>query len=165
MQVAGGWEAVDAAFGDPPKSTEQVLHPEKYQSREAPIAVDLADDLASKMGSGWSVVDEETMGEHQTAIWLGSGTIAAATDAAAGWGGDRITLLGGPSDAWAVAWHTVWDTEDDAAEFEVTAKSAVEKAGGPGSVLPGAGGTTRWVVIGSDDAALQKVAGVLGLAG
>jgi hypothetical protein len=165
MQVAGGWDAVDAAFGDPPKSTEQILHPEKYQSREAPIAVDLADDLASKMGTGWSVVDEETMGEHQTAIWLGSGTIAAATDAAAGWGGDRITLLGGPSDAWAIAWHTVWDTEDDAAEFEVTAKSAVEKAGGPGSVLPGAGGTTRWVVIGSDDAALQKVAGVLGLAG
>jgi hypothetical protein len=165
MQVAGGWEAVDAAYADPPKSTEQILHPEKYQSREAPIAVDLADDLAGTMGSGWSVVDEETMGEHQTAIWLGSGTVAAATDAAAGWGGDRITLLGGPNDAWAIAWRTVWDTEADAAEFEVTAKTAVEKAGGPGSVLPGEGGTTRWVVIGSDDAALQKVAGALGLAG
>ncbi len=165
MQVAGGWDAVDAAYSDPPASTEQILHPEKYQSRETPIAVDLADDLAGTMGSGWSVVDEETMGEHQTAIWLGSPTIAAGTDGAAGWGGDRITLLGGPDDAWAIAWHTVWDTEDDAAEFEVTAKTAVEKAGGPGSVLPGAGGTTRWVVIGSDDAALQKVAGALGLAG
>ena len=50
----------------------------------------------SKMGTGWSVVDEDTMGEHQTAIWLGSGTVAAATDAAAGWGGDRITLLERP---------------------------------------------------------------------
>jgi hypothetical protein len=32
-------------------------------------------------------------------------------------------------------------------------------------VLPGEGGTTRWVVIGSDATVLGKVAGVLGLAG
>jgi hypothetical protein len=31
--------------------------------------------------------------------------------------------------------------------------------------LPGEGGTTRWVVIGSDDKVLAKIAGVLGLAG
>jgi hypothetical protein len=41
----------------------------------------------------------------------------------------------------------------------------VAKAGGPGQVLPGEGGTTRWVVIGSDAAALGKIAGILGLAG
>lgn len=165
IQMGGDWAAVDAAFSDPPESTEQVLHPEKYQAREAPITVDMPDDLASKMGAGWSVVDEDTMGEHQTSIWLGSGTIAAATDAAAGWGGDRITLLGGPNDAWAIAWHTVWDSDDDAAEFDVTAGAAVERAGGPGRILPGEGGEHRWVVIGSDDAALGKVANVLGLAG
>ena len=96
------------------------------------------------------------MGEHQTSIWLGAGDVAAAADAAAGWGGDRITMLNGPDDAWAIAWQTVWDTDDDAAEFEVTAQGAVDKAGGPGQVLPGEGGTTRWVVIGSDDAALAE---------
>jgi len=165
VQLGGGWEAVDAGFSDPPKSTEQILHPEKYAAREAPLAVDLPDDLPKKLGSGWSSVLEDTMGEHQTAIWLGSPSVAAATDAAAGWGGDRITYLSGPNDSWAIAWHTVWDTKDDAAEFDVTARTAVEKAGGPGQVLPGEGGTTRWVVIGSDDAALQKVANVLGLAG
>ena len=117
------------------------------------------------MGSGWSVVREDTMGEHQTAIWLGSPNVAAATDGAAGWGGDRIALLSGPADAWVVAWQTRWDSQDDAAEFDVTAQTAVGKAGGPGQVLPGEGGSTRWVVIGSDDAALQKVANVLGLAG
>jgi hypothetical protein len=165
IQLGGGWEAVDAAFAEPPASTEQILHPEKYDAGEAPVGVALPDDLAGRMGTGWSVVDEDTMGEHQTGIWLGSGTVAAATDGAAGWGGDRIALLGGPDDAWAIAWHTVWDTEDDAAEFEVTAETAVGKAGGPGQVLPGEGGKTRWVVIGSDDAALERVAGVLGLAG
>ena len=165
MQLGGGWEAVSSGFADPPTSTEQILHPEKYTAHEAPVAVELPADLAKRMGSGWSTMMSDTMGEHQTAIWLGSGTVAAATDASAGWGGDRITYLSGPNGGWAIAWHTVWDTKEDAAEFDVTAKTAVEKAGGPGQVLPGAGGTTRWVVIGSDDAALEKVANVLGLAG
>jgi hypothetical protein len=165
IQMGGGWGAINAAFAEPPVSTEQILHLEKYSAHEAPIAVDLPDDLASKMGPGWSVVLEDTMGEHQTSIWLGAGVVAAAADASAGWGGDRITMLSGPDGAWAIAWRTVWDGDDDAAEFEVTAQGAVEKAGGPGQVLPGEGGTTRWVVVGSDDAALQKVANVLGLAG
>lgn len=164
-QAAGGWPGIDAVLGDPPASTEQVKHPEKYASREAPIEVDLPDDLASRMGTGWSLVQENTMGEHQTSIWLGYPTVAAATDASAGWGGDRIAVLGGPSEAWAIAWQTVWDTTADAAEFEVTAEAAVAKSGGPGSILPGEGGTTRWVVIGSDDATLAKVANVFGLAG
>jgi hypothetical protein len=165
IQMNGDWAAVDAAFGDPPESTEQILHPEKFSGREAPIKVDLPDDLANKMGSGWSVLDEDTMGEHQTAIWLGSGSVAAADDASAGWGGDRITILGGPNDTWAIAWHTVWDSDDDAAEFEVTAEAAVAKAGGPGRIVPGEGGEHRWVVIGSDDTAMGKVANALGLAG
>ena len=165
LQTNGDWAAVDSAFGDPPQSTEQILHPEKFAAREAPIKVDLPDDLATKMGNGWSVVDEDTMGEHQTAIWLGSGSVAAADDAAAGWGGDRITLLGGPDDAWAIAWHTVWDSDDDAAEFEVTAGAAADKAGGPARIVPGEGGEHRWVVIGSDATAMGKVANALGLAG
>jgi hypothetical protein len=164
-QLSGGWPAIDAILADPPSSTEQIKHPEKYASREASIEVDLPDDLATRVGAGWSLVQEDTMGEHQTSIWLGSPTVAAATDAAAGWGGDRITVLAGPNETWAIAWHTVWDSAADAAEFEVTAGSAVAKAGGPGSVLPGEGGTTRWVVVGSDDATLAKVANVLGLAG
>lgn len=165
IQASGGWGAVDAAFARLPESTEQILHPEKYESGEAPIAVDLPDDLTTRMGTGWTLAQENTMGEHQTGIWLGSPSIAAATDAAAGWGGDRIAVLSGPSEAWAIAWQTAWDSAGDAEEFAVTAETAVGKAGGPGSVLPGEGGTTRWVVIGSDDATLAKVANVLGLAG
>ena len=165
MQMSGGWPAVDAAFGKLPESTEQILHPDKYESGEAPAEVDLPDDLATRMGTGWSLVQENTMGEHQIGIWLGAPSVAAATDGAAGWGGDRIAVLGGPSGTWAIAWQTAWDTDGDAEEFAVTAETAVEKAGGPGSVLPGEGGTTRWVVIGSDDATLAKVANVLGLAG
>jgi hypothetical protein len=165
MQLGGGWSAVDQAFGKLPASTEQILHPEKYASAEAPIAVDLPDDLATKLGSGWSLAQENTLGEHQMSIWLGAPQAAAATAAAEGWGGDRIAVLSGPNGAWAIAWQTVWDSADDAAEFETAADTAVAKAGGPGAVLPGVGGTTRWVVVGSDDKVLAKTSNVLGLAG
>ena len=165
IEAAEGWQGIDRAFADLPESTEQVIHPDKYASGEAPVEVDLPDDLASRMGDGWSVALENTFGEYQTSVFLGAPNVAAAIDGAAGWGGDRITLLTGPAGAWAIAWRTDWDNADDAAEFEITAKDAVAKAGGPGSVLPGEGGTTRWVIIGSDDAALGSVANALGLAG
>jgi hypothetical protein len=162
QQGSAGWAAIDQAFSDPPESTEQIMHPDKWTAREAPVAVDLPDDLATRMGKGWSVGLEDTWGEHQLGIWLGGTRQAAAAE---GWGGDRITLLQGPEDAWAIAWHTVWDSASDASEFETAAATALGNGPGKGSVLPGEGGTTRWVVIGSTDAVLGKLAGVLGLAG
>ncbi len=36
LHAGGGWAAVDAAFAKPPASTEQVIHPEKYDSRRGP---------------------------------------------------------------------------------------------------------------------------------
>lgn len=161
QQLAGGWEAIDALYTDLPVSTEQILHADKWAAREAPIAVTLPADLAAQMGAGWSVGLEDTMGEYQTSIWLGPD----GPDGAAGWGGDRITVLDGPDGAWAIAWHTAWDSEAEAAEFETAAEAVIGSAGGPGSVLPGEGGTTRWVVVGSDTDVLGRLAGVLGLAG
>jgi hypothetical protein len=64
-----------------------------------------------------------------------------------------------------VVFRTEWDTDADAAEFETGIAPKVAAAAGPGRVLPGEGGRVRWIVIGSDDATLARVAGVLGLAG
>lgn len=162
QQRQGGWDVIDKAFANPPESSEQILHPDKWASREAPIVVGLPDDLAKTMGTGWTAALEDTWGEQQIQIWLGGMNEA---NAAQGWGGDRVTLLQGPAGAWAIAWHTIWDTPADAVEFETSAQPALSKSTGKGSVLPGEGGTTRWVVIGSDDKVLAKIAGVLGLAG
>jgi hypothetical protein len=166
-QATGGWDAVNAFFDRMPVSTEQVLHAEKYAAGEQPVDVELPKDLAKDLGAGWSVPLTDTFGELQTGIWLrADGVPRAQADAAAtGWGGDRLAVINGPDGAWALAMHTVWDTAEDATEFEAAATTALAKAGGTGQVLPGAGGTTRWVVVGSDDATLSKVAGVLGLAG
>ena len=168
LQLSGGWQAVDAAFAKPPASTEQILHPEKYKSGEQPTAVSLPADLATKLGAGWSVPLVDTFGEFQLGVWLrqSPGIAKAAADAAAaGWGGDRIAALRGPKGAWAVVLRTAWDTEKDASEFEAAAAPLVHGLADSAQLLPGAGGTERWVLVASDDAALSRVAGVLGLAG
>ncbi len=167
VQSTGGWPAVNAYFTKMPQSTEQIIHPEKYTAGEAPIAVTMPADLATRLGSGWTVPLQDTFGELQLGIWLkGAGVADAdATKAAAGWGGDRLAVMDGPNDSWAVALHTVWDTTTDATEFEAAAKTAIAKAGGSAQVLPGVGGTTRWVLIASNAATLSHAASVLGLAG
>ena len=168
LQGSGGWDAVNAAFRKPPASTEQILHPDKYASGEAPIAVTLPQDLATQLGSGWKLTSADTNGEFQLAVWLRTNhaiDAATAQAAAAGWGGDRMALVDGPNGSWAVILRTVWDTAADAAEFESAATALVDGLASPASLLPGAGGAERWVVIGSDEATLNRVAGVLGLAG
>jgi len=167
VQGAGGWPAVNAYFTKMPRSTEQILHPEKYTADEAPIAVTFPADLATRVGSGWTVPNQDTLGEFQIGIWLRESGVASAdaTAAAAGWGGDRAAVIEGPNGAWAVAIDTAWDTAADAAQFETAATTAKAKATGTAEVLPGAGGTTRWFLVASDASTLQRVAGALGLAG
>jgi hypothetical protein len=167
VQSTGGWPAVTAYFGAMPQSTEQILHPEKYTASEAPVELTFPADLATRLGTGWSVPLLDTFGEFQTGIWLREGGVVAAvaTQAAAGWGGDRLAVMEGPSGAWSVVIQTEWDTAVDAAEFETAATTALKKAVGVAKVLPGAGGTTRWVVVAGDAATLARVASVLGLAG
>ncbi len=170
LQLQGGFPAIDAAWANPPDSTEQILHPEKWASREQPIKVELDPGLATKLGAGWTTGLVDTFGEHQLGVWISAavptgGLPAPPPAAAVGWGGDRMALLDGPDGRWAVVFRTEWDTDADAAEFETGVAPRVAEAAGPGRVLPGQGGRTRWIVIGSDDATLTLVTGVLGLAG
>ncbi|HVL24256.1 MAG TPA: hypothetical protein VM450_09225 [Thermomicrobiales bacterium] len=119
LHKEGGWEAVDAAYGNLPQSTEQILHPEKYLAGEAPIEVTLNDPLPA-LGQGWQVFDVNTMGEYITALFLESHDIDgdAARQAAEGWGGDAYTVVGtDDEDETALVWKSAWDTEEDAREF------------------------------------------------
>jgi hypothetical protein len=168
IQAVGGWPAVDAVYAKPPASTEQILHPEKYAAGEQPVAVTIPPALAGTLGTGWKVALEDSFGEFQLGVWLRANKAlagGAAGDAAAGWGGDRIAVLNGPSGAWGVVLKTAWDTDADATAFEAAASSLVDGLASPASLLPGAGGRERWVVVGSDDATLNALAGALGLAG
>ena len=167
IQAAGGWPAIDALYSKLPVSTEQVLHPEKYQAGEAPVAVELPANLAKDLGAGWSQPLTDTFGEFQMRVWMTDTGVALAdaTAAAAGWGGDRLAVLDGPDDTWGVVMRTAWDSDADAGAFEVAATTSLREAGGRGGVFVGEGGKTRWVLVGSDDATLSKLTAVLGLAG
>jgi hypothetical protein len=115
----GGYAAVNAAFHDPPDSTEQILHPDKYADRERPVDVALPKGLAASLGAGWSEAGRDTLGELVIRIWLraGGATAAVARAATAGWGGDRLALFRGPDGKVAVALRTEWDSAADADEF------------------------------------------------
>jgi hypothetical protein len=167
VNSTGGWDAVNDFYDRMPESTEQILHPEKYAAAEAPVKVTMPNDLASRLGVGWTVPLQDTFGELQTDIWLREGGVAppAAEAAAAGWGGDRLAVMEGPDGAWGVAMQTAWDTTADAAAFETAAKTALAKARGVARVLPGDGGMTRWVIVADDEATFGLVTNALGLAG
>ena len=163
--MAGGWAAVDAFYADMPVSTEQILHADKWQAREAPKKVALPKNLARDLGKGWTLPLQDTFGEFQLGIWLREAGATDATAAAAGWGGDRLGVLEGPGDAWAVVMATDWDSAAEAAEFETAADTGVATLGPNARLLPGKGDTVRWILVASDAATLAKVANVLGLAG
>ena len=166
-QSSGGWAAVNKLYERMPESTEQILHPEKYAASEAPVKVSFPADLATRLGKGWTVPLEDTFGELQMGIWLAAGSPATATStaAAAGWGGDRLAVIDGPDGAWAVVMHTIWDTEQDATEFETAATLALRQADGVSGIVPGDGGRHRWIVVADRASTLRTVQNVLGLAG
>ncbi|MFL5757098.1 MAG: hypothetical protein ACJ77N_12460, partial [Chloroflexota bacterium] len=165
----GSFDAVDRVFRDPPLSTEQIVHPDRYTAHDAPVKVDLPKSLTTRLGSGWTMPLVDTFGEFQTNVWLrdaGKLDTAAATTASSGWGGDRLGLFEGPGNAWAVVFDTTWDTANDANEFRTAATTTIDKIapGGAGAVLQrDAKGAT--VIVASSSEVAAKVAGVLGLAG
>ena len=164
LQAPGGWAGVNAGFEKPPVSTEQVLHPEKYRASEEPIPVSLPADLATRMGEGWTLDSEDTLGEEQLQAWLTAVSLPAgqAATASAGWGGDRVGLLTGPNDAWALALRTVWDTDQDAAEFVGAATAALDHVGHPGRVVRGTAPREAWVLIASDASNAGALAAITG---
>lgn len=126
VKQKGGWPGVDAAYAKPPDSTEQVMHPEKYFAREAPVAVQIP-DLATIVGPGWSVTFDEVMGEFDALEILQEDLPAGrARRAAAGWGGGAISFAEGPDGDEIMAMTFVWDSEADAADFAEAMGDALE---------------------------------------
>jgi hypothetical protein len=117
------WTSIDDAFKNPPVSTEQILHPEKYPG-EAPVKVTVP-DLLTTLGKGWTEVDRNVMGEWYTYLMLADGSDAkfrlddqTAKDASAGWGGDTYVYYSNDTTKqFVLVWDSEWDTKKDSDEF------------------------------------------------
>jgi hypothetical protein len=113
----GGWDAVNRAYRDPPTSTEQLLHPEKYLGkRDVPQDVKVP-DLRGALGAGWSEGTRNEWGEFDTRLLLeGSFPVTTAERAAAGWDGGELRSFD-KARGTAVVLRTVWDSPAEAREY------------------------------------------------
>jgi hypothetical protein len=138
----GGWAAVDRAYRDPPTSTEQLLHPERYLStRDRPQAVAIP-DLSGRLGAGWRPGVEVSFGEFDARLLLQEQLpVTAAEAAAAGWDGGRLRSFqrGGHT---ALALRTVWDSSAEADQFCAAMSRWAGARFGQGTRA--AAGTVRW---------------------
>jgi hypothetical protein len=154
---SGVFGPVDAAYLDPPGTTEQILHLDKYLAREpadTPFE-EPPETWLTTLGAGWSVGTTDTLGEFLLRFWLTEHGVAAdvAADAAAGWGGDRAVLFDGPGGAAVVALATRWDALADAAAYRVAAADVAADLGG--RIIEGPAGI---IVLVGDPAAVDRLA-------
>ncbi|MDH3689037.1 MAG: hypothetical protein OEU36_06100 [Gammaproteobacteria bacterium] len=122
-------QPIDQALRELPHSSEQILHPEKYWDpvlRDEPVEIDLP-DFASSLGSGWSLVESNTLGELGVFLLVQVGVLNVeqmitaqgqwTNQAATGWGGDRYQLYAGPDGELLMVWFSRWDSAQDRDEL------------------------------------------------
>ncbi len=120
----GGWDAVNAAYANPPVSTEQIMHPERYPTDKPElVTIPINED---ELPGSYELFDEGDVGEWFTYLYLAHGVdpqyrleSRVAKRAARGWGGGSYKLYGN-SDYFEAILVTcnIWDTPEDALEFQ-----------------------------------------------
>lgn len=121
----GGWELVNKAYSRPPKSTEQVMNPQKYLENEEPVHTTL------EVNETVDPIYVDTMGEYYVLLVLATKIdLKEAYKAAQGWGGDILALFyDNNTSTWRLYWNITWDSVEDAKEFYQTLLQALRNIG------------------------------------
>ncbi len=109
-----------------PRSSEQILHPDRYEAHDEPVAVRFAGDTAG-------LIHEDTFGEFEIDLLRSAlrKDSAVNTDQAMGWGGDRVRVYQTP-DGPALVWVTVWDEPRYADRFRTQVADPIAALRRPG---------------------------------
>ena len=113
--AAQGWQGVNALYENPPVTTAQVLHPEKYfirwqpPLRFFPAALLRRDDNRS--------IAEQSLGEFSVRTLLGlTASADTAAETAAQWRGDQLFSFQ-TNDGIETFWFSAWENENAAKAF------------------------------------------------
>ncbi|MFP4343113.1 MAG: hypothetical protein ACLFU8_00335 [Anaerolineales bacterium] len=109
-----GSQAMEEIMVRPPRTTEQLLHPERYGEGGA---FTLLEPVAAEMAAGWEITQSWTVGQalmHFTLETWAGGTLTRTLD---GWDGDLLQLWVGPEDEEVLLWQTRWDSREQAEAF------------------------------------------------
>jgi len=125
IHAMGGWKTVNQAYKNPPETTEQIMHPEKYFEDETEKKV----DELTIMEKGWRRVKNERLGEHFILVMLGNWIPwDEAQRAAEGWGGDNFTYYDKGED-YLFTWNITWDSVEEASVFYASFQEMMTKNG------------------------------------
>jgi hypothetical protein len=86
-----------------PASTEQILHPERYQRGDMPVPVSFS--------SSERALYEDVLGESEIRVLIAvlAGSDEVQTVVPLGWGGDRYRVYDSGGNQAALVWYVVWD--------------------------------------------------------
>lgn len=124
LYMDGGYEEINKAFNKQlPVSTEQIIHYDKYKSKDEPEEIIIGDLTKSILSdTDWGLAEYNTLGEVNIYILLdqyrGRLRNNRVTKAHTGWDGDKYHYyLNSKSDDDFIVWLSAWDSEKDAGEF------------------------------------------------
>jgi hypothetical protein len=122
MRADRSWQEFNKVYNYPPVSTEQILHPDRYASRDEPVILEY--DPSEAVPSHDEIYDT-VMGEFQMRLFLehhlenreAPETDITPTEASSGWDGDRLLAYRKENGDPIVVHLSVWDTRRDAREY------------------------------------------------
>jgi hypothetical protein len=107
-----GWRPIDAAYAEPPFTTEHILHPQKFLLKEKPTGMAPV-QLDDRLGDDWERVEGAMFGEFDVYNYL-------------------LTMLGDEglaavaAEGWGTGWISIYETDPSAEEQDVIVHLALE---------------------------------------
>jgi hypothetical protein len=114
------WKGVNRIFHLPPASTEQIIHPEKYFKREAPMEV-----IIQYQPRGYQLFHSGVIGEYYLKVLVKSEEDYTYKDYAVGWGGDTFHIYKNDA-SYFLLWESVWDEDIYCSNFFSDFKRFIE---------------------------------------
>ncbi|QDG49978.1 hypothetical protein FIV42_04250 [Persicimonas caeni] len=117
------WERVNQVYKNPPVSTEQILHPERYFAGDEPVRLDYNVEPTFEDDA---LIYDSVLGEYQMRLVLeehllegedGQKNRAPLDKALDGWDGDRLRAYETSEGQTLISHLSVWDSLDDADEY------------------------------------------------